>query len=273
MTSQDKKNTAPSGNGIIYHLKDRESSDLSNIPGIIIRTHYYTGLDIEQTITSREIADLTGRQHKHVLDAVKTMEQAWLKVGQPNFRLTYYIDQWNRQQPQYELSRKECLYIATKFNDEARAILILRWEQLEAKNSLQQSYSEALMLAAKQAEELEKKERQLLVQKPKVLFADAIEGATGSIDVETFSKVLFDEFGIKIGRNSLMKWFRDRKYLTSNNLPYQNVLNRNLMKVKEGTFKKPGNPDPISYTQPRITGKGQIFFANKLMEENNCLNG
>lgn len=37
----------------------------------------------------------------------------------------------------YELNKIECLYIATKFNDEARAKLVLRWEQLE-KEKLQE---------------------------------------------------------------------------------------------------------------------------------------
>ena len=33
--------------------------------------------------------------------------------------------------PCYQLTKTECLYIATKFNDEARARLVLRWEELE----------------------------------------------------------------------------------------------------------------------------------------------
>ena len=33
--------------------------------------------------------------------------------------------------PCYQLTRTETLYIATKFNDEARARLVLRWEELE----------------------------------------------------------------------------------------------------------------------------------------------
>jgi hypothetical protein len=33
--------------------------------------------------------------------------------------------------PCYVLTKTECLYIATKFNDEARAKLVLRWEELE----------------------------------------------------------------------------------------------------------------------------------------------
>lgn len=34
----------------------------------------------------------------------------------------------------YELTKTECLYIATKFNDEQRAKLVLRWEELETQN-------------------------------------------------------------------------------------------------------------------------------------------
>ena len=36
-----------------------------------------------------------------------------------------------RQVPCYQLTKTECLYVATKFNDEARAKLVLRWEELE----------------------------------------------------------------------------------------------------------------------------------------------
>ena len=44
------------------------------------------------------------------------------------------------------LNKEECLYIATKFNDEARAKLVLRWEELERKNApqLPSTYLDAL---------------------------------------------------------------------------------------------------------------------------------
>ena len=74
---------------------------------------------------------MTGKQHKHVLEAIRTMEPAWEKIDGSKFRLIYYTDQRNRKKPQYELNKSECLYIATKFNDEARAMLVLRWEKLE----------------------------------------------------------------------------------------------------------------------------------------------
>ena len=88
-----------------------------------------------QTMTSLEIAELTGKQHKDVMKAIRNMESAWENVCGRKFALTSRpIIQPNggtREVPCYQLSKTECLYIATKFNDEARAKLVLRWEELE----------------------------------------------------------------------------------------------------------------------------------------------
>ena len=74
-------------------------------------------------MTSLEIAELTGKQHK------------WVKVHGSKFRLMFReVAIGNgavRRDPCYQLTKTECLYIATKFNDEARAKLVLRWEELE----------------------------------------------------------------------------------------------------------------------------------------------
>ena len=94
-------------------------------------------LQIQQTMTSLEIAELTGKQHKNVMQAIRNMEPAWEKTCGLKFQLTSRtIVQPNggtREVPCYSLTKTECLYIATKFNDEARAKLVLRWEFLERK--------------------------------------------------------------------------------------------------------------------------------------------
>ena len=86
-------------------------------------------------MTSLEIAELTGKQHFHVMEAIRKMEPAWEKTCKSKFRLTSRtITQPNggtREVPCYQLTKTECLYIATKFNDEARAKLVLRWQELE----------------------------------------------------------------------------------------------------------------------------------------------
>jgi len=87
--------------------------------------------DNVQTMTSLEIAELTGKQHFHVMEAIRKMEPAWKKVAASNFRLGSYKDANGQLRPCYLLTKTECLYIATKFNDEARAKLVLRWQELE----------------------------------------------------------------------------------------------------------------------------------------------
>ena len=79
-------------------------------------------------MTSLEIAELTGKQHKHLMEAIRKMEPAWEKVHGSKFRLMFReVKIGNgavRRDPYYVLTKTKCLYIATKFNDEARAKLL-----------------------------------------------------------------------------------------------------------------------------------------------------
>lgn len=121
-----------------------------------------------QTMSSLQIAELTGKQHAHVMEAIRTMEPAWQKVSQSNFRLASYIDRQGKERPCYHLTKTECLYVATKFNDEARAKLVLRWEELETEAAKQYqvptSFREALLLAAAQQEQIEEQQKLLVAQ-------------------------------------------------------------------------------------------------------------
>ena len=88
-----------------------------------------------ERMTSIEIAEVTGKPHNDVLKAIRKMEPAWEKVHEGKFSLKQRTIQTSngatRQVPYYSLTKTECLYIATNFNDEARAKLVLRWEHLE----------------------------------------------------------------------------------------------------------------------------------------------
>ena len=88
-------------------------------------------MDAEQRMTSLTIAQVTGKMHKDVLKAIRNMEPAWLKVNGRHFELVEYKDSKGELRPCYSLTKAECLYIATKFSDEARARLVKRWYQLE----------------------------------------------------------------------------------------------------------------------------------------------
>ena len=85
----------------------------------------------ELRMTSLDIAELCGKPHNDILKAIRKMELAWVKINGGKFSLVEYKDSKGELRPCYSLSKTETLYIATKFKDEMRAKLVLRWEELE----------------------------------------------------------------------------------------------------------------------------------------------
>ena len=86
-------------------------------------------------MSSLDIAELCGKPHNDILKAIRKMEPAWEKVQAGKFSLlqkSYDLPNGGKKMmPYYSLTKTECLYIATKFKDEMRAKLVLRWEELE----------------------------------------------------------------------------------------------------------------------------------------------
>ena len=114
----------------------------------------------DERMTSLQIAEITGKPHNDVMKAIRKMEPAWEKVQEGKFSLMQEEVETNngghKMRPYYSLNKEECLYIATKFNDEARAKLIKRWKELEEqhqKPSVPQNYLEALKSLVKAEEE------------------------------------------------------------------------------------------------------------------------
>lgn len=112
-----------------------------------------------ERMTSLQIAEITGKAHKDIMRAIRNMEPAWEKVQERKFALMQeeieISNGGHKMRPYYSLNKEECLYIATKFNDEARAKLIKRWKELEeqSKPSVPQNYLEALKSLVKSEEE------------------------------------------------------------------------------------------------------------------------
>ena len=89
------------------------------------------GQQEELRMTSLDIAELCGKPHNDILKAIRKMELAWVKINGGKFSLVEYKDSKGELRPCYSLSKTETLYIATKFKDDMRAKLVLRWEELE----------------------------------------------------------------------------------------------------------------------------------------------
>ncbi len=113
-------------------------------------------------------------------------------------------------------------------------------------------------------------EKTIEEQKPKVLFADAVETSHTSILIGELAK-LIKQNGVDIGQNRLFDWLRDNGYLikgnrTDKNMPTQVAMEMKLFEVKERTINNPDGSVRITRT-PKVTGKGQIYFIDKLIRK------
>lgn len=113
-------------------------------------------------------------------------------------------------------------------------------------------------IAATQEQEYHDQDQQDL------MIAKAIMDYPFGILVGDFAKVLRN-LDIRIGQNQLFKWLRQNKYLNKDNMPYQQYVNLGLFVLKE-TVVVTANSRFVKYT-PKVTGKGQCYFAKKLLNE------
>lgn len=227
---------------------------------------------IKQTMSSREIALLTGKDHKNVFRDIENLNRNYNNLGMLKIENTPYIHSQNGQTyREFKLTKMQTLDLVTGYNAELRITINRRWEELESQNSFKipQTFSEALELAAKQTKEIEQQQLLIEKQKPKVLFADAVEASKTSILVGELAKII-KQNGINIGQNRLFSWLRDNKYLVSRkgtdyNMPMQRSMDLKLFEIKETSISHSDGHISVSKTA-KVTGKGQTYFINKFLE-------
>ena len=142
-------------------------------------------------MTSLEIAELTGKQHNYLMKAIRKMEPAWEKVSQGKFaqssRMVVQPNGGVREFPCYVLTKTECLYIATKFNDAARAKLVLRWQELELQEQQRQQ-----QLCLPEPKKILALADEIIGEGLRLLNAPAEETLTATQVAKTFNMTVWD---------------------------------------------------------------------------------
>lgn len=131
----------------------------------------------------------------------------------------------------------------------------------------------AVLIGQRTIEEQKKKidslQNEIDVNRPKVLFADAVSASHTSILVGELAKILRGN-GCNIGQNRLFERLRNDGYLmkcgTSKNIPTQRAMEMGLFEIKEGSYINGSEVNVITKTT-KVTGKGQSFFVNKFLRE------
>ncbi|WP_312399918.1 phage regulatory protein/antirepressor Ant [Chryseobacterium sp.] len=226
------------------------------------------------------VAEKFGKEHKHVLDAIREL----LRTAENSALLTFfqemtYTTVQNKELPLYIMNRDGFTLLTMGFN--GKKALDFKLEYINAFNQMEKSLKSldfsnpdtVLLLAQNWKEEQTKRieaERVNEENKPKVIFADAVSASKTSILIGELAKIL-KQNGIEMGQNRLFTYLRDNSFLISRkgtdfNMPTQKSMELDLFEIKETSITHSDGHITVNKT-PKVTGKGQQYFINRFLKK------
>ena len=109
-----------------------------------------------RTMSSREIAELTEKEHKNVMrDIRKMLDDLGLTALKTE---RSYTDSTGRTLPTFELPEDLTITLVSGYSVQMRHRIVKRWQELEqaAAPAIPKTFAEALRLAAAQQEQIER---------------------------------------------------------------------------------------------------------------------
>lgn len=243
--------------------------------GIITQEVVYKSNKGTPVTDSLTVAQVFGKLHKNVMKSIRGLAQNL--ADRTWFYETTYQDAQGKTQPMFVMNRDGFSLLAMGLTG-AKAMqfkigFIEQFNQMEAivkevtqYSAIPQTLSEALRLAANQAEQIEQQQKQLESQRPRVLFSQAVETAKESVLVGELAKIICQN-GVQIGEKRLFQWLRDNNFLCSYgeryNQPTQRTIEMGLFEMRKTTISV-GDHSKVR-TTTKVTGKGQVYFVNKFL--------
>lgn len=189
-----------------------------------------------QTITSMQIAEVTGKRHSDILRDIRDESEKLQNSGidtERKFALSARVDPTGRKIPYYILTKEGVLQLAARYDAVVRAKLIELAVRQET-HRVPKTFAEALRLAA----DLEEERQKLL---PKAQGYDYLMNAEGTVTIGEAAKLL-DIPGF--GPQKIFKLLIVEEIIFKRGdsyLPYQQYRNHFIVKqnpVQRGDFIK-----------------------------------
>lgn len=163
------------------------------------------------TMSSREIAELTGKRHADVMRDIRTMMEALQQNADLRSvcKSSTYVGENDQSYPQYELDKDTSLTLLLGYDVVARMKVVKRWQQLEAQAApaVPRTMSQALRLAAEQAEQIEQQQAALALAAPKAEYVDRYVAANGAKGFRQVAKLL------GANEHEFRAWLQDEKIM------------------------------------------------------------
>ena len=214
-----------------------------------------------QTMSSREIADLCNKDHRHVLRDIDDLNATYEVMALPKVGQSNYTADNGQSYRQYLLNKEQTIDLITGYRADIRIRINRRWQELEAQASapvIPATLSEALRLAADQAELIEHQQSRLALVEPKAAALDVIDSSIGSLNVRDTAKTL------GIPQNKFVNWCIAHDWMYRDN---RNKLKMSSIRMKQGFMEEravtyQGNSNErVATTQPLFTPKGLTRLA------------
>lgn len=211
----------------------------------------------EVTMSSREIAELVGKEHKHVMRDLRVLSEQLGDMFEGVVQV--WTHPQNKQQyEEYAIKRDTCITLLTGYDSVSRMKVIKRWQELESaqKPAIPQTYAAALLEAGRLALELEQAEAQLAIAAPKAEFVDRYVDATGTYGFRQVAKML------SVKEN----WFSD--FLIEKAIMYRlsGRLTAHSGHIDAGRFVPRAGvaKNEHAFTECRFTAKGVEWVAGEI---------
>ena len=224
-------------------------------------TDQLMSVQTEQTITSLEVAELTGKNHKEVLRDIRNIISQMDEINQRNFAPVKYKDAKGEERPMFNLTKEGCLCLVSGYDANLRMKIINRWKELElqAQPHLPKTFGEALILAGQQQLQIEAQQKTITeqhstitVMKPKADYFDGLVERKLLLNFRDTAK----EFGM--GQNELIKWLMTNHFLFRDQNKKLKAYNEH---VADGLFEvKEWKNGKVAGNQTLITVKGRETF-------------
>lgn len=215
------------------------------------------------TMTSREIAELTGKRHDHVMRDIRVLQEQLgdMFEGCPQ---TWVHPQNGQTYEEFAIGKDTCLTLLLGYDAVARMKVVKRWQELEAgaPAAINMRDPKQLVMAALQLIEvnqelqtkIDEQQRKIENDAPKVDGFERIAASDGSLCLTDAAKTL------QIQPRRLTQLMQEkawvyRRPMGSGWLAYQDRIQAGLMEHKVTTGEKSDGSEWTS-TQARVTPKG-----------------
>ncbi|MFG6139480.1 phage antirepressor KilAC domain-containing protein [Halomonas sp. B23F22_10] len=209
------------------------------------------------TMSSREIALLTGHRHDQVLRTARTLAEQ----GVTQSVETLYVHEQNGQKyPEHQMNKRDSLVLVARLSPEFTATVVDRWQELEqqvVKPALP-DFTNPVEAARAWADEVESKlraEAALEHAKPAVEFVERYVSAdSGNKGFRQVAKLL------QANEREFRAFLQDSRVmyrLGGEWMPYQQHIDADRFVVKTGVTDDGGH----SYSQSKFTPKGVNWIA------------